>query len=236
MGALSDAERAHPHTQEPYPPIERHALQTFASRAPDRARVLRRRGDGLVAGHRLEVVVAKLEPYRPAHITLALQVVGDADAKLGEDARQRFAIARRMEIALECRLAADRFGLAECLHGPVVSSIRELVHPRARPLAEMLDQPGGIDVGQLADGTHAQRLEPGTRLGADTVDLARRQRPDAPRDIVGGKHGPAIGLIELRGDLGEKLVWRDRDRAREPGLRAHLFLDRLGDVARATTL
>jgi hypothetical protein len=29
---------------------------------------------------------------------------------------------------------------------------------------------------------------------------------DTPRDIVGGEHGQAIGLIEVGGDLGEKLV------------------------------
>ena len=85
VGRFGNRERADPHAEQPDPPIEGHALQAFARGAADRARVLGRRGDGLVARHGVEVVVAKLEPDRLARVALALKIVGNADAKLGED-------------------------------------------------------------------------------------------------------------------------------------------------------
>src|SRR5450755_3278644 len=93
------------HPQQTDAPLQRHPLEALARDAADDARVVRRRIDGLVAGDDAEVVVAKLEPDGPADVALALQISGQLDAKLGENLRQRGAIAHRVQVAIEGRFA-----------------------------------------------------------------------------------------------------------------------------------
>src|SRR5262249_56641376 len=102
---------AHPHAKQPDAPLQRHALETFPRDMSDLLRVLRWRLDRLIARHRFEIVVAQLEPDRPAGVTLALQIVRYLGAKLGEDLRKLVAVVRGVQVALEGRLAAHAYRL-----------------------------------------------------------------------------------------------------------------------------
>ena len=97
----------------------------------------------------------------------------------------------------------------------------------------MLDEPRGIGGGELADRPDTERFEPRARLRADPVDLSWRQRPDATRDVLHAQQREPVGLVELGGHLGEKLVGRHTDRARKPGRYAHGLANRLRDFAGA---
>src|SRR5664279_4553353 len=85
---VAGRERGGLHAEEPDPALERHALQAFTGSAPYHLRVLRRRGNRLVARHRMEIVEAKLEADRPADVAGAAQVVGEVNAQLGEYLRE----------------------------------------------------------------------------------------------------------------------------------------------------
>ena len=187
----------------------------------------------LVARHRAEVVEAQLDAHGASRVALAREVPRQPLAELREDLRQLGAIARGGQVALEGGLAADRHRLALGHDVAIVLALRHAMQPRAVVASELVHEPREIGVRELADRGDAELVELGTRLGADAVDAPGRQRPD-PRDDVGGPDdGEAVGLVELRGDLGEELVGRHRHRAREPGRVAHRRLERLGDVARA---
>src|ERR1019366_672271 len=125
------------HTEQPDAPVERHAFQAFASGPAYRAGVTCRRFKRAVAGDGLEIVVAQLEAYRLAHVTLALKIVGHPHAQVGEDTRESFAVAHRVQVVFERRFAADRFRLAVSDHGPLVASVRGIKHPGAVALAKM---------------------------------------------------------------------------------------------------
>src|SRR6266571_5719824 len=224
--AVRFAERPHAHAQEPDAPLERHALQALARGAADGGRVARRRIERAIPGERLEVVVAQLQSYRPPGVAFSLEVGREPRAQLGEDVRERVAVAHRVQVVFEGRFAADRFRLAVGEDRPVVETVRGLVHPGAMLFAEALAQEHAVGLRELADRADAERFEPRTRLGADAGDLARRQRPDARGDVRFAQHGEAAGLLEIGGDLREQLVRRDSDRAREPGRLAHRALDR----------
>src|SRR4029453_14995889 len=123
----------------------RNALETLAGHATDRPRVLRRRGDRTIARHRLEIVETQLQSDRLAGVALASKVLPHTFAQAGEDPRNPAAVARRMQVAGERGLAADRLRLAERDDRPLVASMRGLVQPRAVMLAEMLEQPARVD-------------------------------------------------------------------------------------------
>ena len=57
----------------------------------------------------------------------AAQVIAQIDTQFGEDPGQPIAVAHRMQIAIESRFAADRFGLAERDHRTVVAPMRGIV-------------------------------------------------------------------------------------------------------------
>ena len=190
-------------------------------------------GNRLVAGHRLEIVVAELEADGPPGVAGALQVLRNVHAEIGEDAGQLGAVAPRVEVAVERGLAADGFGLAVSDDRALVAAVRRLVHPRAVVATELLEEPQGIGLRQFADGADAERFELCRGLRADAVDPARRQRPDARRDVGSGNDRDAVRLVEVGGDLREQLVRRDADRRRQPGCGANRILDRSRDRKRA---
>src|SRR3970282_763187 len=173
-----------------------------------------------VAG--LEVFVTQLQPDRPADVALALEILGEPHAQAGEDARELLAVAHRVEIVLERRLAADGFRVRP---PDPVSPVRRLVHPGAIAPAEMRDEQRRVGLRELADGADADRLEPRAGLGPDAVDLAHRQRPDARWDVLLAQHRQPAGLLQLGSDFAQQLVRRDADGAREPGRLAHRALD-----------
>ena len=105
-------QRRDAHAEEADAPLERHALQALARRAPDRLRILRRVLDRAIARDRLEVVEAQLDADRPADVALAREIAGEAHAQIGEDLRQLGAIAAHRQVAIERGLAADRLRLA----------------------------------------------------------------------------------------------------------------------------
>ena len=109
--------------------------------------------------------------------------------------------------------------------------MRRLMQPQAVIGAEVLHQPFGLGRGQLADGVHAQGLQPGAGLGADAVDALGRQRPDALRDPTQLQQGQAIGLVQIGAQLGQQLVGRDADRAAQPGGVVHGVLQALAERA-----
>jgi hypothetical protein len=127
--------------------------------AADRLRILRRLA---IVWSRVTVLKLSKRSLRPIvrpDVALAPQVVAHAFAQLGEDARQRLAIALRREVALERCLAADRLGLAERDHGPLVAAVRRVVQPCAVVRAEVLDEPGRIGCGELPDRLDPERCE-----------------------------------------------------------------------------
>ena len=190
----------------------------------------------LVARHRLEVVEAQLEADRPADVALALQIVArrprTSSVKI---ARQLLAVARARD--------RSRSNVVSRLidFGSLYGHARRARRGRARRRASTRRGCGRNARSSHAGSAARARRSCGCRapracaldFGPDAVDLARRQRPDARGDVVGAQDRQAVRLVELGGDLGEQLVRRDADRARQPGRRAHRVLDRLRDVARA---
>ena len=104
--------------------------------------------------------------------------------------------------------------------------------PAAVAAAEVLLQEAGVGLRQFADAVDAQRGQPLAGLGADAVDPARRQWPDAPHEVVGAEQRQAVRLVEVGADLRQQLVGRDADRTRQAGGRAYRVLDALREGRR----
>jgi len=183
------------------------------------------------ARDRAEVAIAQLDADRTAGVSLALQIIADTFAKLGEDCRQLLAIARRRQVTIERRLATDRLRLAVRDDGPLVAAVCGVVHPLAMDATERLDEKRMLGIREIADRSNGERRKLRGRLRADAIDRARRKRPDAPLEIAVTDDGQAIGLVEVGCDLGEQLVARDADRARQAGRCANGVLDRLRERA-----
>ncbi len=137
-------------------------------------------------------------------------------------------VAHGVQVALEGGLAAEAHRLAVGDHRALVASPARLVQPCAIALAEVLDQPGLLARGEVADGVQAMGLELLVGARADAVDLAAGQGPDAGGEVVDGDNADAVGLVELAGKLGEQLVGRDANGAGE----LRHFEDALLDAAR----
>ena len=130
-----------------------------------------------------------------------------------------------MQIALESGFAADRLWLAVSDDRARIAAMGGVMHPGAGMRTELRAQEFGRGGGEFADGVDAQRFEFRTRLRADAVDLARRQRPDACGYVFGAHQGQAVGLVEIGRDLGQQLVGRDPDRTTEARGCAHRRLE-----------
>ncbi len=87
-----------------------------------------------------------------------------------------------------------------------------------------------VRAGEVADRGDAQRCELFGGFGADPVDLAHGQRPDAQRHIAGCQQGEPVGFVELGANLGEELVGGDADGAAQSRGFAHRLLDAGADI------
>jgi hypothetical protein len=103
------------------------------------------------------------------------------------------------------------------------------MQPHAVALAEVVLQPGRIGGGQIGDADNAQGLQPCRRLGADAVDAPGGQGPDAGGDVLGRHHGDPGGLLQVGAQLGQQLVGRHAQGARQPGGLTHGLLQVQGD-------
>ena len=130
-----------------------------------------------------------------------------------------------MEVALEGGFAADRFRLGFGHHRTVIDAVRHGMQPFGVAAAEAVLQQRRIGARQFADAGNAQRSEFFAGLGADAVDLAHRQRPDARRDVVLIEQRQAVGLFEVGADFRQQLAGADGYRAGESGGVLHRLLD-----------
>ena len=115
--------RADSYAQQSNAAIEGHALQALPGRAANDKWILGGHGNGLIARDGFEIVIAEFETDGHAGATLALQVLAHAHTQLGEDLRQLFTIARRVQVTLERRFSANRFRLTMSDHGPLVAAV-----------------------------------------------------------------------------------------------------------------
>ena len=210
-----------------------HAFQAQTRGVPDRCRIQRVRRQGEVARDRLEVGKAQLDADRFARVALACQVARELGAQLGEDRAELRAVTHRVQVALECRLAADRHRLAVRDHAARIAPMGSLVQPGAVALAEMLDQKLRLSRGDVADRVQTEAREFLGRFRADAVDLLGRERPDARRNFFRLQQRQAIGLVEFRADFRQQLVRRDAHRTAEPGGRVHGLFQREAERAPA---
>ena len=77
---------------------------------------------------------------------------------------------------------------------------------------------------KLGDGANAVGLQRRLRDLADAPDLADRQRIEDLLLVLLGDDDEAVGLPQVRGQLGEELVRGDADGGRQLGLLADLPL------------
>src|SRR6187399_3550328 len=94
-----------------------------------------------------------------------------------------------MQVVFERRFAADRLGLAIGDDGPVVAAMRGFVHPRAETAAKVFDEQRSLGFREVAYRMDAKCFEPRAGLGADAVDFAYGERPDA---------GGNVGIAQYR--------------------------------------
>ena len=117
--------------------------------------------------------------------------------QLGEDGRERGAVAHGVQVALEGGLAADRDRLAVRHHLALVAAVRcRAASARSWRRSAAPGRPGR----RRRCRPPCVQAEPGqllARLRPDAVDLARRQRPDARRDVLEAQQGQAVGLCRV---------------------------------------
>ena len=78
-----------------------------------------------------------------------------------------------------------------------------------------------------------ERCQPLGTLLTDAGDLAQRQGGDEGRHLLGGQHKQAIGLIQIRGDLGQEFIRCNPGRGGQLQLATNIGPDRLGHARRA---
>src|SRR5690606_35257476 len=182
---------------------------------------------GVVARGDLEIVVARLDAYGPGGIAFLLQVVGQAFAQMDEDLGKPLPVAARMQVALESGFAADGLGFGGGDDRTFVYAMGGVGQPGAVAAAELGDQEVARLGGQLAYGLNAQLPEFCTGLGADTVDPAGGQRPDACGQVFRHDDADASGFLQVGGNLCNQLAMADADRAGQSGGGAHRLLQPL---------
>ena len=122
-------------------------------------------------------------------VALARQVAGELLAQLGEDRAELGAVAHRVQVALEGRLAADRLRLARTVttgrsSRPCAASCSQA--PKLLP--KCATRKAGSAAARSPIVCDAERRELRRRLRADAVDLARRR---AARCAPGCRRGRA---------------------------------------------
>ena len=109
--------------------------------------------------------------------------------------------------------------------------MRRPVQPLSVARRELLAQPRRIASGELADRRDAELGQACIGLGSDAGDLAGRQGPDTPANVIATDQGDTARFVEVGGDLGDQLVWRDTDRAAQPGRIENMLLQCQGEFA-----
>src|SRR5450830_556306 len=202
---------ADPHAQQPDALFQRHAAQAFAGSLPDGRGISRRGRQRRVARDGGEIGIAQLDADRFPEVAFAMQVFRHAGAQRGKDTGQGLPVMAGMQVALEGGLATDRFGFGTGRHGALVDAVRDLAQPVRIAAPEMVLQQTRIRPGEVADGEDAERVELFSRLGADAVDLARRQRPYARRQVCHVDDGQAVGFFQIGADFRQQLVGGNAD-------------------------
>ena len=210
-------ELAGAHAKQAQSAFQRHTLQAFARGAQDVGGIGTGALDGVVARGDLEIVVAQLDAYGLGDIAFLLQVVGQTLAQMDENLRKPLAVAARMQVALESGFAADGLGFGLGNDRALVDAMGGIGEPGAVAAPELGDQDVARLRGQFAYGRYPQLLEFCAGLGADAVDLAGGQRPDARGQVFRHDNADAGGLVQVGGDLGDQLAMADADGARQPG-------------------
>ena len=189
-------------------------------------------GQGGLAGECRKVGQAHLDRDRPASHFLPLQASRDP---LGQTLQDVFQFRFIGEVGGEGCLGGDRLGLTLRVHrlpvladGPVADC--------GRPHSEGADKPVHGLLRQLADGFHSSGIEPLRRLGANAPQLAGCQRGQEPGFISRRHHHEAVGLVEVRGDLGDGLVGCDTHGHGEAGLVDYPPFQAQGDTQRPPPL
>ena len=149
---------------------------------------------------------------------LGAQPSGDPIGEVTEHRADQFG---RHVAPPEARLRADRSGAALRLHPTLVVVGGERADLSAERASEQRLQRAVGRRGQLADGADASLGEALTRDRPDAPDQPDRKRVEE-RALVGWMHDDeAVGLGNLRRDLGEVLGTRGADRDGQPDLGAH---------------
>ena len=138
-----------------------------------------------------------------------------------------------MQIVLEGGFPAARTGFGVEVEGAIVLPMRRPVKPQPVTRRKLLAQPRRVARGELTDCRDAEFNQACIGLGSDAGDLAGRQGPDAPADVIATDQGDAARFVEVGGDLGDQLVRRDTDRATEPGRIKNMLLQCQGECAAA---
>ncbi len=137
-------------------------------------------------------------------------------AKRPKDARQGFAVGFVARKGGFCR---DRAGRRMGNDGAIVGSLGETGEPRAHPPIARRELPLA-DLRELTDEGDAVGGEPALQRRSDAPQQRHRLVGEKSRRIVPAQHREAARLVEVGGDLGEKLAvaQTDREGDAEPGL------------------
>lgn len=133
-------------------------------------------------------------------------------------------------VSLKRDLPAEGSRLPAGDDGAVVPTVRGLVKISTVRLAEIRDRGRDREHRQGTDGRDAEPPKLGGGLGSDAQELLDVERPDACRYVGFGENGEAVGLAEIRCELGEELVGADADAAGQSGRRLDPLLDRAADI------
>jgi len=150
--------------------------------------------------------------------------------QLAEDRRQlrhRLIIGRHVgeEGVLGADRLADTVGLDLAMADPSRNPV--IVGPRD---TEMLAQEIQTARAQVGAGLDAQPAHLGRRRRPDAMKLAHRQAGDKIRAARRGNDAQAVGLVLVRGDLGQELVVRHPGRSRQVRRFLDAGTDLLGDL------
>lgn len=181
------------------------------------------------ARHGSHVREADAHRHRSSRPRAGAQAGGDA---VGEMQQRRADHARVGRPLAERGLRAGGTGAAvrpDRPRIPIPCQRRQLVF--RRHAEQLLERPAG-QVRQLPDGVDIDAVQPRARDGTDAPHQFDRQVVKEIELAPGIDHHEAVGLCDLRGDLGEMLCAGDADRDRKAKLGAHACADRACDLGR----
>jgi hypothetical protein len=118
------------------------------------------------------------------------------------------------QVRLQHMLMADAFGIAGGRRLDI-GAVQHLVKQHAVDAAAHPPQPVRRRVPELGDGKDAGATEPFFHPFADAVDLLQFEAEQDVRQLVLGDDDKAVGLLHVGGDLAEKDIGCEADRAGE---------------------